>query len=304
MSIASFWGSYARGREFGYRMSGYLIVPGRHIGHDNPAVGDIPSLTSGRVNQVVDTPLMGRCVEIDTRRSRKRYLTYCHLAKASPARGAEIAFGGWVGRVAKGPATLPRSHVEFPGTSWGGQHVHLVESDIPGAAWTYPPTRKLTDFYDPTDTIRAALATTAGGGYTPFPEEDEMSQEDINQIKSDLTKILNIFNDGTIGAHDGIIRARNASEEVNRRVSELAGAVTKIDNAIQDPKIGILGSAVSARDNAKAANQKLDQLGDALSKGGGGAVTLTALPAEDLVKIAKAVNDEIDRRQRTRLGNG
>lgn len=184
MSLASFWNPGRFTRGFGAVGLGYTIVKNRHIGLDVASTGDIPALVAGVVSQVASTTQMGKCVEIDTGRSDGRYWSYCHVANVDlPARGTQIGRGDRVGRVARGPKTLPMSHPEFPGRSWGGPHVHLVVSNIRGAAWTYPPARRLSDFYDPDPLVRSILANPASLNLTPFGDDFMSALSDAQQAQ-------------------------------------------------------------------------------------------------------------------------
>ena len=289
MNLLTFWASQFWGWAFGKSGSAYTIVAGKHIGLDMARTGDVPALFGGTVVRVVRTGTMAWVVVLDTGMSgARRYHSYCHLVNDRlPRVGQRIERGGRVGRVALG--SRDSGSPEWGGTAWDGRHLHFVSGGHPESAYNkVSGHRALSAFTDPTILIREALAAPAGGGTTPFEEDDLSAQGD--QILAALTAIHNAIQDPNIGILGAAVKARDESTDANRKLSSVQQVLTKIDNAIQDPKIGILGSAVSARDNATAANQKLDALG----KGGGGG--LAGLSDADLARIAKAVNDEHARR--------
>ena len=194
LSTREFYASSVWGLRFGASGSAYTIVPGRHIGLDVRRTGDVPALLSGTVTAMILTSAMAWCVEVLT--AGGVYLTYCHLANDNlPKVGARLAQGARVGRLASGPASLSLRDPEFPGTAWTGQHLHLVASRIPRAAWQLVKGRVLADFIDPTTIIAGVLASTAGDGSKPFltkPKEwDEMaSKEDIQAVVESVVRSI------------------------------------------------------------------------------------------------------------------
>lgn len=160
-NVVKFYSEEMWTRKFWAWGSEYTIVPNRHIGLDI-ATGrraiDVPALLSGRVVRVRNTHAMGMVVVIQT---GSDCLAYCHLSKHDlPFVGQSIPQGGRVGRLAAGPASLDSEHVEYPGKAWGGVHLHLVHTNHPDAAYTYPRVRG-SEFYDPAVLIRSVLSAPA-----------------------------------------------------------------------------------------------------------------------------------------------
>ncbi len=186
---------------FWERGKDYTIVTNRHIGLDvgrfSGVPEQVPALKSGTVVRVLWTKTMGMVVVLDV--GAGRFHAYCHLSGAKlPARGQWIAQGARVGRLAEGPANVPTSDIEFPGTAWGGIHLHLVETNHPDAAYTFPRI-KGSEFYNPADTIKQLLAGAADTGIArPFdPEEDDMPLTD--QEKKDIAAAVWSFAIGEAG---------------------------------------------------------------------------------------------------------
>lgn len=175
LSIAEFYNPKMWTRLFWAWGAEYTIVKNRHIGLDigtgRKAI-DVPALLGGRVVRVRNTHAMGLVVVVQTGGD---YLAYCHLSKHSlPVEGQYIVQGGRVGRLAAGPKTVNSQHVEYPGTAWGGIHLHLVHTNHPEAAYRSPRVAG-AQFYDPAILIRNVLASPSGGNATPIsPEEDDM----------------------------------------------------------------------------------------------------------------------------------
>lgn len=171
LSVGEFYAESAWGWGFGEYGEDYTIVPGRHIGLDVARTGEVPALLGGTVTVVLLTSAMAWCVEVTTADGLR--LTYCHLANDNlPTVGQVLAQGDRVGRLARGPRTLPLRDPDFPGTAWYGTHLHLVCSHIARAAWTLVSGRTLADFIDPTIIIRSVLSGTAAGNARPFEEDD------------------------------------------------------------------------------------------------------------------------------------
>lgn len=249
LSVKEFYAESAWGLPFGAYGTDYTIVPNRHIGRDFKRTGDVPALLAGTVTAVVLTSAMAWCVELVDAFGQR--LTYCHLANDNlPRERAVLAQGARVGRLARGPKTLALRDVEFPGTAWTGQHLHLVASRIARAAWTKTSGRVLSDFTDPTIIVRQVLAGTAGGGSTPFdPQEDDMSQADIDWMKSTLTGIANAINDKQIGilaavntARDHAVSADGKLEKVTADAQNAATISSEVRNWITDPNRGVLAA--------------------------------------------------------------
>lgn len=295
MNLLTFWASQFWGWAFGKSGSAYTIVAGKHIGLDMARTGDVPALFGGTVVRVVRTGTMAWVVVLDTGMSgARRYHSYCHLANDRlPRVGQRIERGQRVGRVALG--SRDSGSPEWGGTAWSGPHLHFVSGGHPESAYNkVSGHRALSAFTDPTILIREALAAPAGGGTTPF-EEDDMSQDDINWMKSTLTSLVNaIIADPNISVQAAAVKARDESSSANARIEEVQHALTKIANSVNDPIIGLQKRTVDASNSAATAVQKLDQIRDALGKGGGGG--LAGLSDADLARIANAVNDEHARR--------
>lgn len=181
LSVKEFYAESAWGWGFGEWGEDYTIVPGRHIGLDIARTGDVPALLDGVVTAVLLTSAMAWCVEVLNPSGWR--LTYCHLSSEGlPSVGQQLSQGDRVGRLARGPRTLPLRDPDFPGTAWYGQHLHLVVSLIARAAWTLVAGRTLADFLDPTVIIREALASVAGVGGRPFPSAPIVLEDDMITI--------------------------------------------------------------------------------------------------------------------------
>lgn len=169
----------------------YTIVPNRHIGMDigywNGQTETVPALQAGRVVRRRWTKAMGMCVVVQV---GDRFHVYCHLANDRlPAEGTWLNRGDRVGRLAVGARS--EDSVDFPGTAWGGIHLHLVITNYADAAYTFPRIRG-SEFYDPAITVRDALAEAAGGGGRPFEPEkpkewDEMASQ--AEIEASFRKV-------------------------------------------------------------------------------------------------------------------
>lgn len=185
LTVTDFYAESAWGLSFGASGSAYTIVSGRHIGQDIVRTGDVPALLGGTVTAVLLTSAMAWCVEVLTADGVR--LTYCHLANDNlPTVGQVLAQGDRVGRLAKGPTSLPLRDPDFPGTAWTGMHLHLVCSRIARAAWTIAAGRTLADFIDPTIIIRSVLTGTASGDAHPFEEDDMYDQAARDELMREL----------------------------------------------------------------------------------------------------------------------
>ncbi|WP_323985878.1 M23 family metallopeptidase [Microbacterium plantarum] len=161
----------------------YSIVEFRHIGIDigtSRQAIDVPALLGGAVVRVIRmSQTLGSVVVLDV--GHGLFHSYCHLSKDRlPAVGQWIGAGDRVGRLAGGPRTLPLSHIDYPGSAWGGIHLHLVISTHPDSAHSkVRGHRTLGAFRDPAETIRAVLAQPAGGNSRPFvPQAVEVVEEE------------------------------------------------------------------------------------------------------------------------------
>lgn len=171
----------------------YTIVKNRHVGLDigtNRRAVDVPALVGGRVIIVTKTRAMAWVVVLDTGLpGARRYHAYCHLSAVNlPRPGTWIERGDRVAKLAAGARDY--DDPEFPGTAWGGIHLHLVMCDVAHGAYTLNTGAR---FANPEDLIRELLSGSPAdaGGSTPFdPEEDDMSAEaeaKINEIYALLT---------------------------------------------------------------------------------------------------------------------
>lgn len=184
LSVKQFYAEPAWGLPFGAFGSDYTIVEGRHIGFDVARTGDVPALLAGVIVRVVKTGTMAWGVVTDI--GDGLYLSYWHLADDDlPREGTRLAQGDRVGRIARGPRTLPVWNSEFPGTSWLGQHTHIVVGTNPGSAYLkIAGHRTLSAFRDPLDFIRRVLAGQAGLGEKPFiPTTPAVGDEDMRAVK-------------------------------------------------------------------------------------------------------------------------
>ncbi|WP_323986190.1 peptidoglycan DD-metalloendopeptidase family protein [Microbacterium plantarum] len=162
----------------------YSIVEFRHIGIDigtNRRVIDVPALLGGTVVRVIRaSETLGSVVVLDV--GHGLFHSYCHLSKDRlPVRGDWIGPGERVGRLAGGPSTLPMGHVDYPGSAWGGIHLHLVISTHPESAYSkVAGHRTLRAFRDPADTIREVLSAPAANKSRPFvPQTFEVVEEEV-----------------------------------------------------------------------------------------------------------------------------
>lgn len=184
LTVKQFYAESAWGLAFGAFGSDYTIVEGRHIGFDVARTGDVPALLAGVIVRVVKTGAMAWGVVTDI--GDGLYLSYWHLADDNlPKEGARLAQGDRVGRIARGPRTLPSWNPEFPGTAWRGQHTHIVVGTNPGSAYLkLAGHRTLSAFRDPLTFIRAVLAGAAGGDAKPFnPTTPETGDDDMRAVK-------------------------------------------------------------------------------------------------------------------------
>lgn len=192
LAVKDFYAESAWGLKFGAYGKDYTIVPNRHIGQDIARTGDVPALLAGRVVRRVKTATMAWGIVTDI--GAGLFLSYWHLADDNlPAVGAVLAQGDRVGRIAKGPKTLPQSNPEFPGLAWYGQHCHIVVGTNIGSAYLFVPGHRTLDaFRDPLTFIRQVLAGTASDGAKPFPVEpkewDEMATKE--EIKAAVREVL------------------------------------------------------------------------------------------------------------------
>lgn len=141
----------------------YTIVPGRHIGLDQgPVPGgqpwDVPALRPGVVERSIQTDAIGRVVVVDTGRSSRRYISYCHGFYGDPSYEGD--FLGTSDRVMR----LARAW-ESPGSAWGGVHCHVVVHDKPGGAYLLG---QRDTYYDPAVEIAEYVTRTAGDSARPF----------------------------------------------------------------------------------------------------------------------------------------
>lgn len=279
----------------------YTIVTNRHIGLDIGRFGgvaeQVPALKSGTVVRVLWTKTMGMVVVLDV--GAGRFHAYCHLSGDKlPARGQWIAQGARVGRLARGPASVSTSHIEFPGTAWGGIHLHLVETNHPDAAYSFPRI-KGSEFYNPADTIKALLAAPADSGNArPFEPEEDMSQEDVDYLRRAVDNLSNVIGgisnaiaDPNIGILKNASTAAGKSTDALAVVQNVEGIIAGMSNAIADPRIGIL---VASNDARAAATASLDALGK-LSKGES-QIDVAALADQIRGQLGSAVVDELVKR--------
>lgn len=156
----------------------YTIVPGRHIGLDQATVPggqpwDIPALVAGTVVRSVQSPLLGHITVVDTGRSTRRYISYCHAYYGGAATvGTKLSQGQRTSRLALAN--------EQPGSLWNGVHCHVVVHDKPGGAYQ---TGLNDNYYDPGVEILVYKATTAGGGGAkPFPTPDPVEKKEVEEM--------------------------------------------------------------------------------------------------------------------------
>lgn len=229
LTVTGFYAEPAWGLPFGAVGTAYTIVKGRHIGLDIQRTGDVPALRAGTVTAVLLTSAMAWCVEVVDAFGLR--LTYCHLANDTlPKVGDVLGQGARVGRLARGPKTRPLRDTDFPGTAWTGQHLHLVASRIPRAAWQLVAGRTLADFTDPEILIRQTLAAPAGTaseGDTTMLKDDPDLQARLNQITDFMASNFTGLT-GVVQAEGGTTR-----QYVDQRVSDLAGWTRDDANSIR-----------------------------------------------------------------------
>jgi hypothetical protein len=212
---------------------------------------DVISLSAGVVSHAFTARATGREVVVDTGRARGRYEIHCHCVTPQ-ARGSRVSAGQRIAR----NATASQN----PGTGWTAPHDHLVISDYPDAAHT--PSRPV---YDPRPFIRAALASTAGGGATPFQEDDMYDAEAEQRLfkrldeqlatrLEDILVALGAGNARTIPAEQQADRSvlahvRRAVEQGNSILAAVAPVIRNIDGVdtpvplrqeVADAKTGVL----------------------------------------------------------------
>ena len=238
--------------------SAYTIVPGRHIGLDQAPIPagqpwDVPALVAGRVVLSVQTSALGRVTVVDTGRSKRRYISYCHEFYGDPApTGTVLARGGRTGRLALAN--------ESPGTAWRGVHCHVVVHDN-----TYGAFSRVGDtYYDPATEIANYLASPAGGNSTPL--EDDMALNattDYEAFKTMLQRALK-FDVRPNGAGADYKLGRTLWEQLNgiekaastpvtaEQVKMIADAVVA---AIGQPSVQIDYAAIAKAVNDDAAKR-------------------------------------------------
>lgn len=211
----------------------YTIVYQRHIGLDvgtGRRAVDVPALYGGTVVIVTKTESMGWVVVLDTGLpGNRRYHSYCHLSGENlPRARSRIERNERVGRLAAGPKNAPYSSVEFPGTAWGGIHLHLVMSDVAHGSYTR---NTGASFANPEVFIREALAgEAAGGGSRPFdPEEDDVLNEDD---KNWVTQTIRAEIGGALSAFSEAYKDQAWVREAVRQ--ELGGALSGFTGKIAD----------------------------------------------------------------------
>jgi hypothetical protein len=151
------------------------------------------------------------------RRSDGLVIRYHMLNERSPlAVGAEVFEGvTLIGRTGASAANAT------------GNHVH-VQAEINGKPVDPRPFIEGAQIVD-----NIGGENLAGGSSTTFPEEDEMSAEDITWIKEKLQSIDNSIGDKRIGVLD---RSNAAAASASQATSMLQTII----NWIEDPNIGIV----------------------------------------------------------------
>jgi len=308
-SIATF---YAPGRvqlRFG-ATGNYTIVKNRHIGIDqgtNRQAIDVPALLPGRVVDVVRAHrILGSVVVVDVGVlapwGRRVYLSYCHMSKDRlPEIGAWLAAGDRVGRLAAGPKSLPSWEVDYPGSSWGGIHLHLVAGFHPRSAHQeVSGHRTLEMFIDPADLVwRALNGAPAGGNARPL--EDEMSAEAERMIAELYQELLpgkaGVKSQGAVHKvfADILAAVRGASSPSAADTARAVWATTvkrggKDVSALQE----LADAKTYAAEGAKGVtSEQVQVIADAIAKQVGSALKV------DAAAIARAVNDDAAARMKS-----
>jgi len=224
---------------------------GRNTGTPVRAAGD------GVVYDNVFTSLKGNQLGIQ---HASNYRTRYHMLrdKALFKVGQQVHAGDIIG------------YVGMSGTAATGPHLHF---ELHYNKKPINPTLSLS--YNP--------AILAGDTSKPFPEgDDDMSQADIEWIKSKLQGIDNSISDPEKGVRVKATQAAQNSSDALAVSKNVEAIVASISNAINDPNTGIFKvtneSLAIVRELAKKAN----------SGGVGAEINLDA--------IAKAVNDDAAKR--------
>lgn len=228
--------------------SAYTIVPGRHIGLDQaPIPGgqpwDVPALVAGRVVLSVQTSAIGRVTVVDTGRSKRRFISYCHEFYGNPApTGTNLKQGARTGRLALAN--------ESPGSAWLGVHCHVVVHDNMYGAFS----RVGDTYYDPATEIANYLASPAGGGATPLEEDMPLdATTDYEAFKTMLQRAL-VFDIRPGGAGADARLGRTLWEQLNG-IEKAASTPITADQvkAIADQVVKAIGTPSAVVDYAAIA---------------------------------------------------
>lgn len=252
-----------------------------------------------------------------------RYLGWAHLRRGTRAPvGRVLRPGDTVGLAASGPRPANYQSPEvaaydYPGTAWAGAHIHTTNGSTITSIFSG------VGLIDPLPDIRAALASLASDSGTlipittaPTPQEDDLLADEraaLFHIYNTLTPgIAGVKNDG-----EGFARTKAIQNAVGVIYDALTPGVqgVKFDGDIL-ARLKALQAAIAtvterqlgygARDENQ--DKILPLILDAVTKGH--EVTLSdaqvaalgaKLDDDALARLAKAVNDERDARERARL---
>lgn len=275
MSVKTF---YAKSR-WGHVFHQIRIINGfvsKHSGHDlmNAARTLVPALNAGTVTKVGRLGDIGQFVEVKV--SSNLYMTYCHILPSVKV-GQKIKQGQNVGKLA--------GAADGPGTAWTGPHLHLMAARTTGAFGN----RAIT--IDPKPYILNAISGGGAGGGGVSIQETETDMFRMIRVKTGATSAGNLYDIYTdfatvtnvpyneASAYNDMAKTQSALDGTSNKNASKVASVRSLWKRMQDANNAALAAAVKAAIN--------------------GAVIAPTIDAE---VIADATADEIDERNRRRLG--
>jgi murein DD-endopeptidase MepM/ murein hydrolase activator NlpD len=287
------------------------VPPSQEAGVDYycPIGTPIRAAANGRVVSVAGgiTTATGRFITIDLDDGRR--VRYLHLSQWLVKTGDRVFRGQIIalsGASGYGSEFFGGSSLATVPANTGGPHVHTTL--WPTHAYSFGTNAGTLDIE-----LYTEQSAAAGDGAKPFPEEEDMTAEDIARIDGKLDDLI-----GAIGAGNGRTLPVQSSVLANVRASvTLGNAVVALLAPVQRIIDGQVASVSLRQEIADAKSGVLQLLGrptGAVPDVDEAALAKALAPLlsqnvgrftdDDLTRFAKAVADESDRRERERLGKG